>query len=143
MAKIQITLEFEGYYLEEDWNAIPESSGIYCIYACTYNKKTDKVSIRDVLYIGESDTMKSRIPENPKERRDVWSRELNHGEVFCANYSKIGDLYRKRAEAALIHTHKPKCNREYKNSFPFDTTIIRTIGRNSQLKNEFSVYRTR
>lgn len=143
MAKVQMTLEFEGYYLEEDWNEIPESSGVYCIYACTYNRKSDRVSIRDVLYIGESDTMKSRISENPKKRRDVWSRELDSGEVFCASYSVIGDLYRERAEAALIYMHKPKCNKEYKNSFPFDTTIILTTGRNSQLNREFSVYKTR
>ncbi len=42
----------------------------------------------------------------------------------------------------MIHHHKPPCNVEYVNAFPFDTTTVSTIGKNVKLDGYFTVYTT-
>ena len=42
----------------------------------------------------------------------------------------------ERAEAAMIFKHKPPCNTQFVESFPFDTTTITTSGKNA-LMNVF------
>jgi hypothetical protein len=49
---------------------------------------------------------------------------------------------RERAEAAMIHHHKPPANTEYVNSFPYDTTTVSTSGQIVLLSPLFTVHRT-
>jgi hypothetical protein len=42
---------------------------------------------------------------------------------------------RERAEAAMIFSHKPPCNTQCVDSFPFDTTTISTSGKNALLRS--------
>lgn len=67
MAK-SFELTFRGYRLEDAWPSLPEKSGIYCIYTCKYSDKTDKVSDLTLVYIGEAENIRTRIPEDPAER---------------------------------------------------------------------------
>lgn len=39
----------------------------------------------------------------------------------------------------MIFKHKPPCNTEYVDSFPFDETTVRTKGENSLLSPDFTV----
>ena len=54
-------------------------------------------------------------------------------EVLCFNAALIGPEadVRQWAEAAMIFRHKPPCNTEHIDNFPFDTTTITTGGRNA------------
>ena len=56
-----IELDFEGYFREVYWDTLSDVSAVYCIYACTYNKAEGNVSIRELLYIGESEQLKTRV----------------------------------------------------------------------------------
>ena len=58
--------------MEVNKNGIPDASGIYCVYACTYNAITDKVSIRELIYVGESDNIWNRISNH--ERLADWKK---------------------------------------------------------------------
>jgi hypothetical protein len=42
----------------------------------------------------------------------------------------------------MIFKHKPPCNTEYVDSFPFDTTSVTTGGRNALMQVSFTVNRT-
>ena len=140
MAEQNYTLDFKGYWREANWNAIPTESGIYCIYAGTYNADNDSVSLRSLLYIGESNDVRTRISQDPRNRRDKWARSLRPGEELIANFAAIspeGD--RQRAEAAMIFHHKPPCNVEFTKHFPFDKTSIVTSGKNKLLSTSFTV----
>lgn len=135
-------LNFRGYRREENWGLLPSKSGIYCVYAATLDGKTGKLKNGRLLYIGESDDIRRRVPEKPKRRRDKWARELNSKEVLCVSYTEIeNEDDRERAEAAMIYHHEPPCNEEYTDSFPFNRTRIRTGGKNAKLSKLFMVNR--
>lgn len=135
-----ISLDFQGYWLESDKSDIPAASGIYCVYACIHNRSGDTVSIRELIYVGESHEVRERIDGH--ERLPDWKKRLHSGETICYSFAGVGSVDRNRAEAAIIYWHKPPCNTEYKNSFPFEDTKITTSGKNVYLDSSFTVYRT-
>lgn len=137
-----IDLNFKGYRREEGWELLPSKSGIYCVYAATPDGKTRKLKNGRLLYIGESDDMRRRVPEKPKKRRDKWAKELSGDEILCVSYAQIEDEDdRERAEAAMIYHHQPPCNEEYADSFPFNRTRIRVSGKTAKLTKQFTVDR--
>ena len=132
------TLDFSGYWREQYIGNLPAKSGIYCVYACTNNKNANTITIRKLLYIGESENIKARISGH--ERWNDWRRELRAGEELCFNSALIGPVSdRQRAEAATINHHKPPCNVEYVNNFPFNQTTVVTTGSNAKLDLAFTV----
>lgn len=135
----RIELNFRGYWMEVNKNGIPDASGIYCVYACTYNAITDKVSIRELIYVGESDNIWNRISNH--ERLADWKKRLRSNETLCYSFAGFSENDRVRAEAAVIFHHKPPCNTEYRNSFQFDTTTVTTSGRNAMLDSGYTVSR--
>ena len=140
MAYQSYLLNFDGYWRESNWGGLPAESGIYCVYACTYDARKKTVWLNRLLYIGESKNVRDRIPEDPKDRRDKWTNELERGEVLCASCAKISPVgARIRAEAAMIYYHKPPCNVEYIYSFSFDKTRVETSGENILLSGSFTV----
>ena len=131
---------FAGYWAEPNIAGIPSKSGVYCVYACTYDKEANTVSIRKLLYIGESQDVKTEVSNNKKW--DDWRKHLNKGEMPCFNFAPFEADDRKRVEAALIFHHKPPENSEYRDTFPFDETTVSTLGKNSELSEKFTVPRT-
>lgn len=135
MAK-SYSLVFTGYYL--DTSGLPAKSGIYCVYACTKDPISANVSIRKLVYIGEAANVQDRVDGH--ERRQDWARELQRGEVFCFSAALIApESDRQRAEAAMIHHHKPPCNVEHVRAFRYDRTTISTSGQNARLDPCFTV----
>lgn len=111
------------------------------MYACTHNVQEKTVSIRKLLYVGEAANVKERVSGH--EQWQDWERELLRGAVLCFSAAPITpESDRQRAEAAMIHHHKPPCNVEYLDSFPYDQTTISTSGKNAELDGQFTVYRT-
>ena len=141
MAEKSYTLEFDGFWREPNWSSLPTASGVYCIYACTHNAQKKTVSIKRLLYIGESDNVRDRVPEEPRDRREKWAKELARGEVLCASCAEVPSADRDRKEAAMIYHHKPPCNVQYIDSFPWDKTTISTSGESAKLTQRFTVYR--
>lgn len=141
MAAKSYGLEFNGYWREPNISGLPAKSGIYCVYACVYDSVRKTVDLKRLLYIGESADVQNRVQNH--EGWTAWKRELKAGEVICISAALIaGDSDRQRAEAAMILKHKPRCNTEYVDSFPFDTTSITTSGKNALLQSFFTVHRT-
>lgn len=141
MAARSYDLNFDGYWRPPNISGLPDSSGIYCVYACTHNVQRKTVSIRKLLYVGEAANVSERVPGH--ERWQDWELELQHGEELCFSVALISpESDRQRTEAAMIHHHKPPCNVEYAVSFPYDQTTISTSGKNAKLDGKFTVYRT-
>jgi len=141
MTEKTYNLEFDGYWRTPKINGMPAKSGIYCVYACTYNPRERTVSLQRLLYIGESENVRSRVSNH--ESWGDWKRKLRSGEELCFNAALIApEAARERSEAAMIFKHKPPCNSEYVNSFPFDKTTVRTSGENALLSSVFTVHRT-
>lgn len=136
-----ISLEFDGYWREVNKGSVPAKSGIYCVYACTYNKNESTVSIRELIYVGESVNVNERISQH--ERLSDWKKRLNVNEMLCYSFGGISGDDRYRAEAAIICHHKPPCNNEYKTSFPFEDTRLNISGKHSKIDSDFIVRDTR
>lgn len=116
------SLNFGGYWREKNIAGIPAESGVYCVYTCTHNPQAGTVSIRSLIYIGESDDARHRV-ENHEKWPD-WRKYLRQGEEICFNFAPVEATERERVEAALIFHHKPPENSEYTDTFPFDDTTI-------------------
>jgi hypothetical protein len=98
------------------------------------------VTLNRLLYIGEGADMRDRVGSHEKWQN--WKRELKTGEVICVSAALISpEADRQRAKAAMIFRHKPPCNTEYVEGFPFDTTTITTGGRNALMYASFTVTR--
>lgn len=136
MAKT-FNLDFDGYWREKNKSGIPDKSGLYCVYSCIYNKSEKTVSIRNLLYIGQSEFVMSRLSNH--EKLDMWNAELKSGETLCYSYTSVSLADLDRCEAALIYKHKPKINTEYVNNFPFPETTIQLTGRTKNLHSSFTV----
>ena len=140
MVEKNYTLDFDGYWREPNISGLPPVSGVYGVYACTFNSSQGTVILNRLIYIGESANVKDRIATH--EKWDQWRRQLRSGEQLCFNVAPISPAAdRERSEAAMIHHHKPVCNVEYVNVFPFDTTSITTKGSNALMADFFTVRR--
>ena len=134
------SLDFDGYWREPNIGGLLAKSGIYCVYGCMYDAQQRTVSLKKLIYIGEAVNIRDRVDGH--EKWDKWKRELGPGQQLCFNAALIQpDSDRERAEAAMIFKHKPPCNTEYVDSFPFDQTTVRTSGKNALLHSAFTVYR--
>lgn len=139
MAEKAISLTFNGYWREPAISSLPAESGVYCVYTCTHNKVEKTVSLKKLIYIGESEDVKKRISKH--EKWDNWKTYPKQDEVICISCAKVADNIRERAEAAMIYQHEPPANTTYVDSFPYDETTINTSGQNQFLKSQFTVYR--
>jgi len=141
MAVRSFALPFDGYWREPNISGLPAQSGIYGVYACIYNAQAGTVSLNRLVYIGEGADVRGRVAAH--EGWPVWKRQLKLGEELCVNAALISpEADRQRAEAAMIFKHKPPCNTEYTENFPFDTTTITTSGKNALMVASFTVTRT-
>lgn len=131
---------FNGYWRDKNRAGIPEVSGVYCVYAGSYDKDNNTVSLRKLLYIGQSVNIHERLQNHECEKD--WKKELNYGEEVIFSYTEVPSYSLDRFEAAMIYKHKPPVNVEYKDNFPFDETTVYTSGRNALLYSSFTVYRT-
>jgi len=76
MAK-SISIEFDGYWRDENKGGLPARSGIYCVYECTHNVKQGTVSIHKLIYIGEAENVNDRIAKHEKCAR--WLKHVGQG----------------------------------------------------------------
>jgi hypothetical protein len=137
MVEESFSLQFDGYWSVKGINDMPKKSGIYCVYAGTLNQETRLISLRTLIYIGESENVGDHIWEHKKWHE--WRRYLNEDEQQWFSFAPVEPTSRVRVEAALIFRRKPPANSEYKDSFPFDKTTISTTRKNRFLPARFTV----
>ena len=140
MAAKTISIEFDGYWRDENKGGLPANSGVYCVYECTYNAAPNQVTLKRLIYIGEAGNVRDRVSNH--EKRDKWLKYIGKGNELCFSFGGVGSDDRDRAEAAMIFKHKPPVNDEYKNSFPFDKTTMSLSGKTGLLNTSFTVDRT-
>lgn len=134
-----INLQFDGYWRESVKEAIPAQSGIYCVYSGIHNVSASTVTLKKLIYIGESADVRCRIIGH--EKTDQWKRHLSYGETLIFSFAPIF-IDRLQGEAALIHHHKPPVNSEYCSSFPYGDTQAVITGSSALLTSTFIVRST-
>ena len=136
MAKT-INLEFDGYWREVDKAGVPAESGVYLVCVCRYNEARGTIALDKLIQIGEAENVNYRIENH--EKWPEWHQHVLKGFEICFSFAGITSPYRKRAEAALIYSHKPPCNDEYKDSFPFEKTTVVSSGQRALLSSPITV----
>jgi excinuclease UvrABC nuclease subunit len=139
MAKT-ISLEFDGYWREENKAGVPDKSGVYLVYVCEYNESERTVTLNKLIYIGEAADVRERIDTH--EKWSDWREYLVKGSEICFSFAPVSSPDRERAEAALIYHHKPACNDEYKDEFPFEDTSVKSSGSCILLSGDITVQKT-
>lgn len=139
MATKTIYLTFNGYWRELNISGIPKKSGVYVVYECFYNQQTNKVDLKNIIYVGEAEDVNDRIANH--EKWDEWRKYCATYNQICFSFAPVISPDKDRAEAALIYKHKPPVNDEYKDTFPFDETTISLSGETILLYTSFTVCR--
>ena len=70
----------KGYYLDTTKSSIPSESGIYCAYKCIYSETERKVSICELIYIGQSQDLSERLSSHDKHID--WEENLKRGDTM-------------------------------------------------------------
>ena len=139
MAVQTFVIEFDGYWNEPNKGGFPAMSGVYCVYSCVHNVINKTVSLKKLIYIGESNDVNDRISSH--EKLPDWKNHLNSREELCYSFAGIAGTNRAKCEAAMIFKHKPPENTEYVKSFPFDQTTMNLSGKIDLLLTDFTVNR--
>lgn len=127
----QYTLQFDGYWREVNKGGAPDCSGVYLIYTCKYNKTSDKVSLSDIIYIGQSKNMKSRIASHSEEE---FKEYIKQGETLCYACAPVDEKDLDLVENALIYAQKPVGNDRLKDSYSYEDVNFTIEGKCSLLK---------
>ncbi len=104
-----IKVEFDGYWLERYQSELPQEEGVYCVYACEPMAMDRIVVLRELLYIGESDNVRTSVASH--EEVPVWKKRLRDGEELCYSFARMERELRRDVLMAMISHHRPKCNR--------------------------------
>lgn len=137
MAAQSYEIEFSGYWREPNKGGVPAKSGLYCVYSCVNNANEKTVTLKKLIYIGESEDAKARIANH--EKLPDWKKHLKSGEELCYSFAPVSQNSRLRCEAAMINKHKPPVNTEFVSEFPYDKTTMKVGGRTSLLHTNFTV----
>lgn len=140
MAAQTYSIDFDGYWREPNKGGVPDKSGIYCVYTCTFDQKAKTVSLKKLVYIGESGNVRDRIADH--EKQEDWESHLKQDQQLCYSFGAVTAASRERCEAAMIFKHKPPENTEYVDSFPYDQTTMNLSGKTALLNTSFTVNRT-
>ena len=139
----RIDLNFTGYWREKNKSGLEKRAGIYCVYAGTYNRYTDKVDVQRLLYIGKASDINNRIGGDNHEHLEDWKQELLAGQELMYSCAFESDRNRRTiAEAALIFHCKPPINEDGTDGFHHPDTQIVVTGDHKFIDASFLSYNT-
>ena len=103
-------LYFEGYWLRDELSEMYTYPGIYCVYRCTFNVKTNELTPKELVYIGRAEDVQRRLREHNSYRFDEWEEHFPINDKLCFTYAYMKKANLKICEAALLHEVFPRFN---------------------------------
>lgn len=121
-------LDFEGYFISKD--TLPGYGGIYLVYKGSYDPKTDRVSLDELVYVGEAGNIKDRHTKGHEHDKDFQNiiKGVVYGCVIYATAKLENEDDRKRVENAIIYHEQPDINTDGRDSFNFPKTQVISTG---------------
>lgn len=101
-------LIFQGYWRDVNKDNIPTKSGIYMVYRCDYDKSSDTVGLKEIVYIGKAENLNERLANH--KLLDNYKGRLTKGEELCYAIAFLNNDDLLDAERALIYAQKPPLN---------------------------------
>ena len=100
-------LNFDWYWRECNKNGLPTYSGIYLVYRSRYNPQNDRVSLVEIIYIGQTDNIRGRLINH--EKYELFLSQLIEQEELCYSCAEVVEDI-DMVENALIFAQKPVLN---------------------------------
>lgn len=121
-------LEILGYFRDEIRGRFPELAGIYFVYSGYYNPINKWVTLKRLLYIGETDNLYQR--HNEHDKRVDFIKQLSEDEKLFYSFAltEYSEKERKRIESALIYELLPPLNEKSTTTFNYQPTKVEIGG---------------
>lgn len=108
-------INVQGCWRDVNRMGVPPYTGVYFVYAGSFNLNTNLVSLRELLYVGQSTNANERLRDH--EGRQGWSQFLRPGEELIYAFASVQAGYLDDIEAALIYRLQPPCNEALKDAY--------------------------
>ena len=133
-------MNFIGYWRDENKAYLPSISGVYLVYRCVHNTERNTVSLKEIIYIGQSYNIKNEFSSHAKA--DEFKAKLSNGEELCYSCAFVEKADLDIVENALIFAQQPPLNEDLKNNYNHDTASFALTGRCKLMKyNNFRITR--
>lgn len=118
-------LNVQGYYADDIRTQFPNHAGIYFVYRGVLNRSTNSCTLKQLLYIGQTDNLYHRHNEHPY--RDTFLAYIGMDEMLFYTFvlTELLEEDRRRVKAALIYELKPILNSQ--NYYTFDYPPTRVV----------------
>lgn len=126
------SLFFKGYWREVNKNGMPSKAGIYLVYRCVYDAKSNTVGLKDIIYIGQAENAHDRIANH--DRLNDFKNQLQQGEELCYSFAEVLPSDLDIVENALIFAQKPILNDQLKDTFNYGAVTVKVDGRCACMK---------
>lgn len=126
---MKIQLEVQGYYRDQSRKGFPHCSGIYFVYRGVFVPHLKTATLRELLYIGETEDLHQR--HNEHDKRDKFIAKLQENEELFYSFALTGNISKKqrlRIESTLIYELRPQLNTQNVETYDYDETIINVSG---------------
>ena len=132
------SIQFDGYWLEQNKANVPERSGVYLVYRGKYDQVEKIVKLYEIIYIGQSVDMRQRIVSH--DHLDKFKKTLENGETLCYSCASVDENDLDIIENALIIAQKPRLNDYKQSGLNFSEKRFIVSGRCELLKyKDFSI----
>ena len=128
----QYYINFNGYRRDCNKATLPKYSGVYMVYRCVCDSATEKVTLKEIIYIGQAEDLNERL--NNHERNSDFLKACVNGEEICYAYANISMDDLDIIENALIFSQKPSLNTELVDSFNHESASFLIEGKCSLLR---------
>ena len=129
-----LNINFKGYWRDVNKHGIPSTSGIYLVYACTYNSETDTVSLNNLIYIGQAENLNERIMTHTK--RSEFLKQCGGEENLCYSVAEVPVIHLDMVENALVYAQKPPLNDRLKDRYSYSQAEFHLEGRCALMKHK-------
>lgn len=120
-------INFKGYRRDCNKATLPHDSGIYMVYRCIYDSLTDKVTLKEIIYIGQAEDLCDRL--NNHDKRPLFLKACERGEEICYAYANLSMDDLNIVENALVFAQKPRLNFDLVDSFNYDSAAFLVEGK--------------
>lgn len=120
-------INFKGYRRDCNKATLPHDSGIYMVYRCIYDSLTDKVTLKEIIYIGQAEDLCDRL--NNHDKRPLFLKACERGEEICYAYANVSMDDLNIVENALVFAQKPRLNFDLVDSFNYDSAAFLVEGK--------------
>lgn len=108
-------IKVQGCWRDVNRMGVPPYMGVYFVYAGSYNLSTNLVSLRQLLYVGQSANANERLRDH--EGRPRWELLLRTGEELIYAFAAVLSACLDDVEAGLIFRLQPPCNDSLKDAY--------------------------